>query len=130
MSENETRRLYDVLQDAVAAHERDNLHTGGLMLAAFRAFDAHSRKARRGQTQHSNGSTPAAPESGASSSVVVMFGNSKGKRLGELLVKDLRWYFDVVGSSIADPEKANFRKKNELLYSQLRSELRLRGERA
>ena len=57
-----------------------------------------------------------------SADVVMPFGNSKGKKASELEDKDLAWYFEAIGKSVADPEKAKYKKNNDRILASLTAE--------
>lgn len=58
------------------------------------------------------------------------FGSCKGKGLGEVDVKDLRFYERCAVASLDNPEKERFRANNQRDLDAIRGELRRRGEAA
>ena len=65
-----------------------------------------------------------------SAEVVVGFGQSKGKKPGELADKDLDWYISAYGENVADPGKARFAKANQRVLDALKAEQEQRRQGA
>lgn len=58
--------------------------------------------------------------------VTPTFGNQKGVAIEEIETKDLEWYEQASLKSIADPQKRNFREKNQAFLNAVRKELATR----
>lgn len=63
-----------------------------------------------------------------SGGLVVPFGKNKGVPITELTDKQLEWYIGAAKQTIADPEKAKFRAKEEKWLAALESELSGRSQ--
>jgi hypothetical protein len=55
--------------------------------------------------------------------LVLNFSRSKGKPVSEAATEDLQWVVERLHASIADPEKARFRAKDEALLEAVEAEL-------
>jgi hypothetical protein len=65
-----------------------------------------------------------------SADVTVGFGNSKGKKVGELSDQDLSWYLKAYRENVADPKKERYQKQNQRVLDALTAEAERRAQAA
>jgi hypothetical protein len=132
MSEAEARRALFAAAEAWAATK--DVEAAFALVDAARAFAATpTAPAPTPQTKPkpekaaAEKQKPGAAPVTAEDTPTIAFGAAKGTPLTQASAKSLAWYEAALAASVADPAKARWRARNEVLLAQVRAELARRG---
>jgi hypothetical protein len=130
MSEAEARRALFAAAEAWAATK--DVEAAFALVDAARAFAATStaptpQTKPKPEKAAAEKQKPGAAPVTAEDTPTIAFGAAKGTPLTQASAKTLAWYEAALAASVADPAKARWRARNEVLLAQVRAELARRG---